>query len=187
MRLLNQALLARQAWRLIQNPSSLCARVLKAKYYPHGNLLDTVFSSDPSPVWKGVELGLQLLKEGIINRIDNGKKTQILRDQWIPRVSGLGIMTLKKNSRYRWVNQLIDSGTRSWNEHLLRELFLKHDVQAILSIKPPQHDLEDRVAWHYERNGVFTVRSAYRLAFRLKHQGRDSVSSSSSPNGERSL
>jgi hypothetical protein len=101
MHLLNQALLARQAWRLIQNPSSLCTRVLKAKYYPHGNLLDTVFSSDPSPVWKGVELGLQLLKEGIINRIENGKKTQILRDQWIPRVSGLGITTLKKNSRYR--------------------------------------------------------------------------------------
>jgi hypothetical protein len=187
MRLLNQALLVRQAWRLIQNPSSLCARVLKAKYYPHGNLLDTVFTSDPSPVWKGVEFGLQLLKEGIINQIGNGKKTQILRDQWIPRDSGLGITTLKKNSRRRWVNQLIDSGTRSWNEHLIRELFQEHDVQAILSIKLPQQDLEDRVAWHYERNGVFTVRSAYRLAFRLKHQGRDSVSSSSNPNGERSL
>jgi hypothetical protein len=73
MHMLNQALLARQAWRLIQNPSSLCARVLKARYFPHGNILDTVFSSDPSPVWKGVEFGLELLKEGIISRIGNGK------------------------------------------------------------------------------------------------------------------
>jgi hypothetical protein len=34
MHLFNQALLARQVWRLIQNPDRLCARILKAKYYP---------------------------------------------------------------------------------------------------------------------------------------------------------
>jgi hypothetical protein len=34
MRLFNQALLARQAWRLIQFPDTLCAQILKAKYYP---------------------------------------------------------------------------------------------------------------------------------------------------------
>jgi hypothetical protein len=33
MHQLNQALLARQAWRLIQLPDNLCARLLKAKYY----------------------------------------------------------------------------------------------------------------------------------------------------------
>jgi hypothetical protein len=52
MHLFIQSLLARLAWRLFQNPSSLCARVLKLRYYPQGNILDTVFSSDPSPVCK---------------------------------------------------------------------------------------------------------------------------------------
>lgn len=39
IRLMNQVMLARQAWRLVAFPDSLCAKVLKAKYYPNGNLL----------------------------------------------------------------------------------------------------------------------------------------------------
>lgn len=48
LRLFNQAMLARQAWRLNVYPDSLCARLLKARYYPNGNLVDTSFCSNPS-------------------------------------------------------------------------------------------------------------------------------------------
>jgi hypothetical protein len=45
----NQALLVRQAWRLIQYPDSLCAKLLKVRYYPNGDIVDTVFPSETSP------------------------------------------------------------------------------------------------------------------------------------------
>lgn len=63
MWLFNQALLARQAWRLIQLPDSLCARLLKAKYYPRGSLIDTTFRSNASVTWQAVLHGLDLLKK----------------------------------------------------------------------------------------------------------------------------
>jgi hypothetical protein len=187
MHLFNQALLARQAWRLIQNPDRLCARILKAKYYPHGDLLDTVFTSDASPAWKGIEFGLELLKEGIIHRIGDGKKTQFVRDKWIPRNEGLKITHLKKNSRNRWVYRLFIPGTKNWNMDLLQDLFFDHDVQAITDIKIPETETEDLVAWHPEKNGVFNVKSAYRLALSLKHRKREPGSSSKSPNGNENV
>jgi hypothetical protein len=77
MRLLNNVLLARQAWRLVQFSDSLCAQLLKAKYYPRGELVDTVFPADASPTWRSITYGLELLKEGIIWRIGSGEKVQI--------------------------------------------------------------------------------------------------------------
>ena len=75
----NQALLARQAWRLIEHPNSLCARLLKSKYFPNGDLLDTAFPSQSSPVWKAIVHGLDLLKKGVIWRIAEGTRIKIWR------------------------------------------------------------------------------------------------------------
>jgi hypothetical protein len=66
MKLFNKALLARQTWRLVQFPDTLYAQLLKAKYYPHGELVDMVFSGEASPTWRSIEYGLELLKQGII-------------------------------------------------------------------------------------------------------------------------
>jgi hypothetical protein len=52
LKVFNQALLARQAWRLLQFPDSLCSRLPKAKYYPTSNLLDIAFIQHASPTWK---------------------------------------------------------------------------------------------------------------------------------------
>jgi hypothetical protein len=48
----NLAMLARQCWRLIQSPESLCAQVLRAKYYPDGHLLNAKPMVGMSYVWR---------------------------------------------------------------------------------------------------------------------------------------
>jgi hypothetical protein len=63
LRIFNQALLAKQAWKLLEHPESLYARLLKAKYYPAGELLHTVFPKNASPCWQGITFGLELLNK----------------------------------------------------------------------------------------------------------------------------
>ena len=50
----NTAMLAKQCWRLMEEPESLCARVLRAKYYPDGNLLQAKLKSGSSFTWQRV-------------------------------------------------------------------------------------------------------------------------------------
>ncbi|PNT60933.1 hypothetical protein BRADI_5g08336v3 [Brachypodium distachyon] len=45
----------------------------------------------------------------------------------------------------------------------------------------------DFVAWHYEKTGIFTVRSAYRLGLALKRDEKISGQGSARPNGDRAL
>jgi hypothetical protein len=83
LRLFNQSLLARQAWHLLIYPDSL-ARLLKARYFPRGHLLDTTFCCNPSSTWQAIMHGLNLLKKGVIWRVGDGKQIRIWRDPWIP-------------------------------------------------------------------------------------------------------
>jgi hypothetical protein len=52
-------------------------------------------------------------------------------------------------------------------------------------IRIASQDLNDTVAWHYEKNGLFSVKSAYKLATALKREVPPA--SSKAPDGKRML
>jgi hypothetical protein len=175
-RLFNQALLARQAWRLLDRPDSLCARILKAIYYPNGSLIDTSFGGNASPGWRAIEYGLELLKKGIIWRIGNGKSVRLWRDPWIPRSYSRRPISAKRNCRLRWVSDLIDQ-SGSWDTDKISQHFLPMDAEAILNIRLSSRLEDDFIAWHPDKLGRFSVRSAYHLAVALAHVDEGSSSS----------
>ena len=65
----NLAMLAKQVWRL-SNPDTMCARVLRAKYYPDGNLLKVGPKKGSSFTWKVLLSVSRLSKEGIFGEWD---------------------------------------------------------------------------------------------------------------------
>jgi hypothetical protein len=71
----NLALLARQAWRILQNPKALSARILKAISYPNGDFLEAQRGSHPSQIWRAIIDERDTLKQGLIRCIGTGEKT----------------------------------------------------------------------------------------------------------------
>lgn len=144
-----------------------------------------MFTGNASPTWRSIEYGLELLKKGIIRRVGNGSSIRIWRDQWIPRETSLAVLGKKCHNRLRWASELIDQHTITWNMETLNELFHPPDVEEIQKLKLPLRGQMNFVAWHYEKSGIFSVKSAYRLGYRLQHE--ETQASSTSPDGSRSL
>jgi ribonuclease HI len=155
----NLAMLARQGWRILQNPDSLCAQVLGAKYFPDGNCLNATASAGMSYTWRSILKGLEVLKKGLIWRVGDGSSIKIWEDPWIPR----GISRLPatpKNNMLKMVSDLISPITGQWDEVLIRDNFNDADSACILAI-PTNNDVDDRPAWHFDSKGLFSVKSAY--------------------------
>ena len=58
-------------------------------------------------------------------------------------------------------------------------------MEEILNLRLPGKDEEDMIAWHYEKTGIFSVRSAYHLGVARKEMEMGQVSSSSNTDGAR--
>jgi hypothetical protein len=82
--LFNQALLAKQGWRLIQNPSSLSAQVIRAKYHPRSCFMEAPLGSRPSFVWRSIWNSRRLLSQVLVWRVGNGCNIKVWGDRWLP-------------------------------------------------------------------------------------------------------
>jgi hypothetical protein len=62
----NLDMLAKQVWQLINTPDSLCAQVLRSKYYPGGDILKAGPKSGSSFTWQSILAGMVTFKRGYI-------------------------------------------------------------------------------------------------------------------------
>lgn len=129
-----------------------------------------VFTGNPSSTWTAISYGL-----GLIWRIGNGRSVRIWRDSWIPRDSYCKALTPRRNKRIHKVSELIaDNGT--WKVDVVRNFFYPIGADAILKI-----GLSRRLA---EKSGMFSVRSAYRVALSNQHDQCDMANTSEYPDGQ---
>jgi hypothetical protein len=76
--LFNQAMLAKQGWRLLTYPNSLCARVLKGRYFPDSDFWIAGKPQSSSYTWRSILFGRDLLRQSILWGIGNGRSEKIL-------------------------------------------------------------------------------------------------------------
>ncbi|KAF5458995.1 hypothetical protein F2P56_022987 [Juglans regia] len=174
---LNQAMLAKQGWRILSNPSSLVAKVLKEKYFRNSDLLEARLEYRPSLIWRSIRGALDLLKDGMVWRVGNGKSVRIWGDRWVPKPSSFCIQSpakiLSPNSR---VCDLLIEGGQGWNVELVRAVLNQEEADLVCSIPVSLTCLPDRRMWFYTKNGAFSVRSAYHLEMERKIREKGQVS-----------
>lgn len=59
-----------------------------------------------------------------------------------------------------WVSDYIDKNTCSWHREKVMEHFQAPNAHLVINIPSSSRNIDDCPAWHYERNDMFTVRSA---------------------------
>ena len=166
----NLSLLARETWRIVKNPDTLSARILKAVYFPSVDLLEATLGSHPSRIWRSLIEGRDAMKQGLIRRIGSGRDTHAWNQNWIPRDHMLRPVACKEDNPPVRVSDFIHQDTMSWNTTALEEFFYPMDIEHIRKIPLSTRRHADEWAWHYERSGVLSVRSVYRMIVRTRQQ-----------------
>ena len=158
----NQALLAKKIWRLHEQPTSLLAVTLNAKYFKHSGVLDALRGFDPSFSWRSLWGAKSLLLEGLIWRAGNGWNIRTLHDKWITKDGNfISPSLMDAAGGDLLVGDLIDHEQMQWRVDMIRNTFDQSSVEAILSIPLPNRDSEDRLYWWANNNGWYSVRSGY--------------------------
>jgi hypothetical protein len=109
----NTALLAKQVWRILKNPDSLVAKIMKAKYFPHSSIMEANLGNRPSQAWRSVFAAKELVHNEAIWRVGDGKDIRVWGDKWLPTHSSFLVQSPRINQTGDWkVCSLIDQDTK---------------------------------------------------------------------------
>ncbi|KAK9931600.1 hypothetical protein M0R45_018872 [Rubus argutus] len=129
-----------KGWQILEYPDSLIASILAAK---------------------------DLIKCGMRWQIGTGTSVSTWIDPWLPKLpSFLPIPRLQEEVVESRIADFI-LPSRSWDRQRVLNTFVVSDAMLILVIPLSDHYVGDRRIWHSDSKGIFSVKSAYKMALAL--------------------
>ncbi|CAL1382260.1 unnamed protein product [Linum trigynum] len=107
------ALLAKQGWRLLNEPEALWARLLRRLYFPNSDFRQARKGSSPSWIWASLWESKKTLDLGTVRVVGSGNSSWFHKDPWLPSLEGHKIST--PNIPASRVSDWIREDTRQWN------------------------------------------------------------------------
>jgi hypothetical protein len=165
LEMFNLALLAIQGWRLIQNPDTLVATIFREKYYPNGKFLESNLGHRPLYAWRSIWTAKSFLQEGAVWRVGNGQPIRIREDRWLPNsknfANSASGAVINQDAR---VSELLNLENIWWKIDVVHNMFNEEEAREICGIVVCPRTRSDQLVWAGEKNGKFSVKSAYHMA-----------------------
>jgi hypothetical protein len=131
-----------------------------------------------SSTWRAIMAGREALQHGLIKRVVDGNTTEIWRDRWIANHFDGRPITPQEGQVITTVSELLNANG-DWNIETVRGCFFKIDAEAILRLPVGRGD-HDVWAWDMEKSGIYSVKTAYKLLYKIKVEGAHPETPSSS-------
>ncbi|XP_030958951.1 uncharacterized protein LOC115980890 [Quercus lobata] len=159
----NEAMLAKQVWRLIHDKESLFYRVFRAKFFPLGDIFSAQVKSG-SYAWRSILSARKVVAARARWRICNGLTTRIYSDCWLRgAASGKISSQISDIPANAVVADLFEENSGWWNGVLIDQYFSPFEAQKIKSIPVCITPQEDILIWPKTRDGKYSVKTGYQL------------------------
>lgn len=150
--------MGKQAWRLLQNPSSLWSRLFRGLYFHSTDFWHATKGHRPSWGWQSLLLGRDSILPQLQWSVGNGKNIFIRKDKWLFR----GIIGGPANrGEPEMVADFLHSKQSTWNVPLLRRSFDDQKVEDITAIHLGPMSTTDQIIWTGTPTRESTVKSSY--------------------------
>lgn len=158
----NAALLGKHIWNFCQNPTSLVARLFKARYFSGNHILQSAKGIGSSFIWTGIWEAKEELRKGFRWIVGDGAEIRIFKDPWLKGNSDFCVEeNHTSNFRDERVCNYFRPDSKVWDDVRVQQDFSDQDAHLILRTYIPQNKVKDRIAWVGSGTGAYTVKTGY--------------------------
>nr|POE80999.1 putative ribonuclease h protein [Quercus suber] len=141
-----------------------------AKYFQSGNIFDAKESTTCSFSWRSILQTRERVLKGARWRVGDGTNISIWQHYWLPTAGGGRVLTPQRDPSLQMVSNLFWPGSRRWDEEFIDLNFYHWEAEVIKCIPVSQFVNLDTLVWPFSFDGVYSVRSAYRLLVELNRK-----------------
>ncbi|KAL5857906.1 hypothetical protein ACOSQ3_005364 [Xanthoceras sorbifolium] len=152
----------------------MAAQMLKAKYYLQKEFLRVKLKPGSSYVWRSLIWGRELQCKGLCWSVGDGASIDAFQNPWIPRPLTFKPVSCAPAQNIRASSFINANG--GWDLTRLEESILETDRDAILSIALGVYEEFVQTVLVFDKKGLYSVKSGYRLTLETKLQSLRSSS-----------
>ncbi|KAL8473004.1 hypothetical protein ACS0TY_030007 [Phlomoides rotata] len=156
--LFNKGLLAKQVWRIKDQSNSLLAKIFKARYFKHCDVMEAILGSNHSFIWRSILWGRELIQQGLKWRICKGDHIPACGKDWFGNKASIERSSCRIEGAK--VSEYISS-ERTWIAQKVNDDFLPHEASEILCTTAGNEAQEDSRFWLFNKTGTYPVKSGY--------------------------